>query len=197
MLSGELSQYWYSATNLAFGTVNIERIIADHLIHQNRKKRCTYVDIYDYLRNLEDPKNNNSILLNIRSALYELKNSEAYYKTWGKAYNHFKSESAWEKVQIFISGGGAKLPFIEEIFSEPWWKHLQHRNVRYPVELLPMPDNYDPGSSNAPFHRMAVAYGLAIPKPALEDYKLPREAPDHTPPKLPVLELDHEDIYLK
>ena len=44
---------------------------------------------------------------------------------------------------------------------------------------------------------MAVAYGLAIPRPKLEDYTLPKDAPDQTPPKLHYVLPDRDEIYAK
>ena len=45
--------------------------------------------------------------------------------------------------------------------------------------------------------RMAVAYGLARPKPELEHYVLPDKVGDHTPPQLPVKEFDRDELYPK
>jgi len=65
------------------------------------------------------------------------------------------------------------------------------------VSRLPTPDDYDAGESAAPFERMAVAYGLARPTPELEDYLLPAEVGDHTPPPLAVKEFDRDELYPK
>jgi len=131
----------------------------------------------------------------VREHLTSLAKSDDYKKTWGQAYaHHLKQSSAWEKVEVFVSGGGARLPYIKTIFAEPWWQNL---STTYQVDLLPEPDDYDVELFQAPFERIAVAYGLAILKPMLDQFKLPSEAPDHTPPKLPVLDLSHEDLYLK
>jgi hypothetical protein len=55
---------------------------------------------------------------------------------------------------------------------------------------LPIPRDYQGGE--VPFQRMAVAYGLAIPKPehgygsrpdGTGGPVLPQDSPDHTPPK--------------
>ena len=69
-----------------------------------------------------------------------------------------------EKVQVFLTGGGSNLPFVGDVFSHPWWQQLK---VTYPVSALPTPDDFDSGGGRAPFQRMAVAYGLARPKPQL------------------------------
>jgi len=130
----------------------------------------------------------------VLSELSELRDSKEYVQTWGSAYNRFRKSSLWEKVEIFVCGGGSNLPHVEQVFSRPWWKNLQ---VRYPVSRLPIPDDYDPGESKAPFERMAVAYGLARPLPEFDGYFLPGDGGDHTPPPLPVLELDRDELYPK
>lgn len=134
---------------------------------------------------------NCSILLD---EIGSLRNSKEYYQTWGSAYNRLRKQTEWEKVEIFLCGGGANLPYVENVFSQPWWQNLQ---VKYLVSRLPVPDDYDPGESAAPFERMAVAYGLARPSPEFEEYVLPAEVGDHTPPPLPVKELDRDELYPK
>jgi len=44
---------------------------------------------------------------------------------------------------------------------------------------------------------MDVAYGLAIPRSKLEDYTLPKDAPNQTPPKLHYVLPDRDEIYAK
>ena len=84
------------------------------------------------------------------------------------------------------------MPHVNEVFSKPWWSHLKGK---YSVSKLPVPDNYDPGEGGAPFERMSVAFGLAIPLPQIGDFVLPSGSPDHThaPPR--EYTLDHEDLY--
>jgi len=65
------------------------------------------------------------------------------------------------------------------------------------LSSLLRPDDYDSGEAEAPFERMAVAYGLAIPKPMLERYTLPKDAPDQTPPRLRYHLPDRDEIYAK
>ena len=84
--------------------------------------------------------------------------------------------------------------FADNVFSIPWWDLI---HGPYPVSRLPIPDDYDPGEAEAPFERMAVAYGLAIPKPTLETYTMPKDAPDQTPPKLHYVLPDRDEIYAK
>ena len=65
------------------------------------------------------------------------------------------------------------------------------------MSSLSRPDDYGPGEADAPFERMAVAYGLAILKPMLERYTLPKDAPDQTPPRLRCVLPDRDEIYAK
>ncbi|MDA3833335.1 MAG: hypothetical protein PF495_08055 [Spirochaetales bacterium] len=137
-------------------------------------------------------KNNKQLRAIILNEISSLRDSKEYYQTWGSAYKHLKKQTKWEKVEIFLCGGGANLPHVEDVFSRPWWKNIQ---TNYAVGRLPTPDDYDAGESTAPFERMAVAYGLARPSPEFEDYILPAEVGDHTPPPLPVRELDRDVLY--
>jgi len=199
-LRGESESLWYSAKNIPFGTVNIERIIASHIKSYNPELICTSRDVYVVLSNLSNPifhksKDVNEILYKKTwDELSAIRDSEAYYHVWGSAYKHLKKQTKWEKVEIFLSGGGAFLPFAENVFSIPWWKQIEGP---YTVNRLPEPEDYVPGEANAPFGRMTVAYGLSIPKPMLDRYTLPKDAPDQTPPRLKYEWIDRDEIYAK
>jgi len=202
---GESTSYWYAARNIPRGTINIERLIASHINENRSAPFCNSCEVYDYLDKTEHPvthdvnreKEQRTLQYKIFKEIKDLKNSEEYCQTWGSAFRHKKGEKEWENVQVFLCGGGSRLPRVDEVFSSPWWKNLQNLNVRYPVSRLPTPDDYVAGDSNAPFERMAIAYGLARPKPQFEDYILPRNSPDHTPPRLPVIDIDRDDLYPK
>ncbi|MBN2154877.1 MAG: hypothetical protein JW776_02395, partial [Candidatus Lokiarchaeota archaeon] len=118
------------------------------------------------------------------------------FHTWGSAYNHLRKQSKWSKdnVEIFITGGGANISYAEQIFSAPWWDKIEGP---YRVSKLPKPEDYDGGDINAPFERMTVAYGLSYPKPMLEKYTLPKDAPDQTPPKIKHEWMDRDEKYAK
>ena len=189
--AGEMVSDWYAARNIPRGTANIERMIAHHLPVNNNIGICTYCDIQQKIHYLSNDGNFSD---SIKNELYDLWKSKDYSGTWGAAHKHLNLQIPWEKVEVFTCGGGASLPYIEDIFSVPWWDNL---HVKYPVTGLPTPYNYDPGPSSAPFSRMAVAYGLSIPKPQLDRYILPNDVGDQTPTPLSVRELDHEVMYAR
>jgi len=193
--------YWYSTRNIPFGTISIERDLACHLESRRKIANCSYSQIRDLLLAVANNEHGRAglnetrtfCLSAIQRQLQQLWSSKPYKDTWGHAYSHYRKSSVWESVHVFVSGGGARLPHIRQIFSQPWWRNIRSQ---YPVELIPKPGQYN-DKLNAPFERMAVAYGLAIPQPMLEKYKLPKEAPNHTPAPLPEIDLHHEDMYLK
>lgn len=202
MPEGQSISYWYAARNIPRGTINIERIVASYL-KDVRNSFCTPGEICTFVENLGSHrlyKNSSKAKYkdlqgDILKEIESLRSSKEYYKTWGAAFKHLKKQSKWERVEVFICGGGANLPYVEEVFSVPWWNQIEKK---YPVSRLPIPEDYDPGKGNAPFERMAVAYGLARPIPELDKYILPGGAPDDTPPPLPMRkELDRDDLYPK
>lgn len=101
---------------------------------------------------------------------------------WSKAHREkMKKQSAWESCPIFLCGGGAALPEARGVFSKCWVPNWPAHQMR----VLPTPHDYEKGA--APFERMSVAYGLAIPGPE-HGYDgegggpiLPNDAPDYTP----------------
>ena len=200
---GESQSIWYAAKNLPFGTINIERLIADFVrdCHADEKE-CKCSDVYEILLSLRSSNFSNGKYAHQKAVLYRsawdelgaIRESSHYRHAWGGAYNHLKSQTKWEKVEVFLCGGGASLPFASDVFSIPWWDLIKGP---YQVSRLPIPDDYDSGEADAPFERMAVAYGLAIPKPSLETYTMPKDAPDQTPPKLHYVLPDRDEIYAK
>jgi hypothetical protein len=190
--------FWYAARNIPTGTAKVERALADAISSSSAKSSCTLNDMCACLESIatnENKDNSNKELDTIvYNILRELRDSKAYKNTWGSAYAHMKKDYLWKNVEVFTCGGGSYLPHVDKTFSEPWWKNL---NTKYRVTRLPVPDNFIPGSSGAAFERMSVAYGLAIPLPQLEEYILPDDCPDHTPPPLPIYNPDSEDLYPK
>jgi len=196
---GESKSTWYSAQNIPQGTIVIEKMLTKHIVEKERDSICHCAAVYRQLEGLKEYCNSNNyceLACAVRDALSALRDSVPYVNAWREAYRHLRRQTAWdrENVQIFVTGGGVSLPYIPFVFSEPFLPQLKGP---YNVEALPPPDDFDPGAARAPFERVAVAYGLSIPLPALEDFELPSQAPDHTPPPLPVLRLDRDEIYAK
>lgn len=181
----ESTSYWYAARNIPMGAVRVERRLAEVLRSLDSGRVCTQASLAEALS--RGAKADLTRLARIE--LEEIWESRAYNHAWGDAYGYkLRKQSRWENVEVFLCGGGARLPGAENVFRRPWsWSNL--KGV-YPVSQLPVPENYDPGPARAPFSRLAVAYGLAIPKPQLERYVLPRRTPDQTPPELPQLDLE-------
>ncbi|NQT56519.1 MAG: hypothetical protein HQ551_09855 [Desulfobacteraceae bacterium] len=199
--TGDIKSYWYAARNLPRGTIGIERALAHCMVKLSGQRKYTSNDICECLDGLSSTTNKNDQSekgkkLNsvVFKELCDLRDSREYKGTWGSAYSHFKQDYLWKDVEIFTCGGGSNLSQIDKAFSEPWWTNL---NTIYRVSKLPVPDNYQPGKSGAPFERMSVAYGLAIPFPQLDDFTLPDDSPDHTPEPPSLKYLDHEELYPK
>jgi len=170
--------YWYSARNLPRGFQRVEKIIAGFL--KSNGKNFSDMDVEKELRNIE--KSPITLQGDIKKELFSLWESSHF--VWQEAYSHLKKQSEWgkQKVQIFTCGGGSKIPFIEEIFCQSWMKDWGP----YPINKLPVPDDYDTVNDKAPFERMSVAYGLTQPLPEIGKYVLPGDCPIQTPPPLPI-----------
>ena len=131
----------------------------------------------------------------VKAKFIELWESRDYkVNAWGSAYGKLARQLAWENVKIFVGGGGSTAPFVKQVFSVPWCYPTV--NGPYPVTPLPEPSNFDSCNGQAPFHRMAVAYGLSFPKPILDGYVLPGDCPPHTPTPLPVWKDIDENILI-
>ena len=197
---GKIKTYWYAARNLPEGTIKIERALAQCIALHSKRKKCTSRDICECIINMSSRKREREATIErklnniVLTELINFRDSKEYKQTWGSAYRHLQLDQLWKDVEIFVCGGGSNLPHIEKAFSKPWWPNLR---TTYSVEKLPVPDNYEPGKSGAPFQRMSVAYGLAIPFPQLEEFTLPEKSPDHTPIPPPIRVVDHEDLYIK
>lgn len=98
---------------------------------------------------------------------------------WTEAYCHFKKPAAWQGRPLFLCGGGALLPGAVSVFRQSWM--VRNGWEPHVVRELPVPHDYE--GNGIPFGRMAVAYGLAIPKPLHGSFVLPKDSPDHTPEK--------------
>lgn len=197
----ELRPYWYSARNIPWGMANIERLLAETMVAYLRTGRILSGNALAEL--LASLKGDGAFALDqsirtvmedqVKAQFEELWGLPDYkIQAWGSAYAKLRRPSRWENVKVFVGGGGSQAPFVEQVFSVPWcYPTVQGP---YPVNQLPEPNNYDSSGDQAPFHRMAVAYGLAFPKPVLDGYVLPRDCPDHTPARLPFREIIDYDL---
>ena len=181
----DMKPYWYAAGNIPKGCNNIEKVIANDLAirHKSYSARAVTEALLS-LDGQELPQNSGSLYRGIRHELEQIHRST--YRVWAAAYKRRRLESHWYEVQVFMSGGGANTPHVEDVFRVPWWQQLQSRFITYPVRRLPEPEDYNSINGQAPFQRLAVAYGLSRPIPELGDFVLPSDCPDQTPPPLPV-----------
>jgi len=175
----ELIPLWFAAGNIPIGTSKIERLISNHFAYEQN------INAKDILRLLQcitaGSLSDEQLIRDIIQILNELRRET--YDVWRNAYRHLMQQSAWNGVPVFVSGGGAEFPFIKNILSLPWWPNIEER---FSVRDLPIPEDYDSKNGQAPFKRMAIAYGLTTPLPKLGKFVLPADAPDQTPPPLPV-----------
>ena len=202
MPSGEARSCWFAASNIPRGAAGVERGLASLVKELGRSSKCTQAEILKCL-DCAPPRGGRPEGLSRREELIKaiilrelraLRDSNDYRHTWRDAYSHLMKHSLWDNVQVFLCGGGAGLPYADFVFSIP---ALENIDGPYPVKRVPVPDDFGKGDNGIPFCRMCVAYGLARPLPEFRDYALPKDVGDHTPPPLPVLRLDHRDIYLE
>lgn len=97
--------------------------------------------------------------------------------SWYEAYRKHRSEGSWSgQVSVFLAGGGARFAGINHAVSQAWMSAWPKREV----SVLPPPTDYAYQTS-APFERMCVAYGLALPLEEMGESFAPADVPDTTP----------------
>ncbi len=181
--NGDLTPFWYSAGNIPEGGHKVERVIADHLIA--KKGVCSSGDILEVLQVFDGSRKGSELYSDdikhkVRISLEGIHDKAK--DVWRAAYkDKLKGESLWQDVQVFVSGGVAKIPSVESVFSAPWMQQPRMQQLRYPVHHLPIPEDYDSADGEVPFQRMAVAYGLSRSAPELGEFVLPADCPNHTP----------------
>jgi len=165
--------YWYAARNVPRGAGYVEAEIAKHLTKSSKTLTLTEGEL---LRALDESGRKPDLAAVVRKELEKIWN--ALRATWTEGYaRHYKKQSAWEDIPVFVCGGGAKLPGVKDVFARAWVPNFKNFRVRE----LPVPDDYDALGGAAPFDRLSVAYGLTFLSPELGDFALPSDSPDHTP----------------
>jgi hypothetical protein len=185
---------WYAASNIPLGAASIERVFIDYASKKDPTFNPSHLnEFYDgtCFQNGSLPQDT---ILNIHTAIKKIKKSSD--NTWGQAYGKRRKELDWlaDKIKVFMIGGGKELPFIKSSFSKHWLKHGGTLKIRD----ISIPEEYEEFENSAPFKRMAVAYGLTIPKPEMGHFILPKDCPDCTPAPLPKKNLpDRDELYPK
>lgn len=163
--------YWYSAVTLPGGMSKIEQEIAG--IYEKTGQMIEFSKIQTTLTRItEADQPFNKIIKENLGEIWE----QSRFSAWGRAYLKNPDTSNWrgEKVKIFVCGGGMKLPFIKEIFERSWQQKPEELGP-YRISVLKAPSNYEGPPED--FYRMAVAYGLTVPRPELVRYILPSKCP--------------------
>lgn len=157
--------YWYSALAIPRASTFVHRAVAE-MLPPETGSRLTEMDLVRECAARQD------------RAVEALERIRTMTKrAWASAYGHLKKETVWRGCPLFLCGGGALLPGADAVFRQCWVRQWP------PHELRDLPTPSDYRGDGVPFRRMAVAYGLAIPKPEHGGFVLPKDAPDHTPPK--------------
>ncbi len=170
--------YWYNAVTFPGGMAKIE----DKVATWNRANGRN-LDFSELQKLMESISSTGlGIQTIVKEELQKIWN-DARFPAWGAAYNLRKRESEWHrgKVKIFVCGGGSRIPYVKDIFKECWYRPEWGP---YEVTALAAPSDFDGAPKDFP--RLAVAYGLTIPRPELKKYILPKDCPNQTPPLPPV-----------
>lgn len=188
---------YYAADAIPRGTIFIEEIIYSYLKRKPTLNNPTEADVLREMENVDSihlattnkPEYQNDVVKEINK-LWEYS-----HPTWRQAYKHLSRLKFWNSVKVFVCGGGADIDYMKHKFREPW---LQNLDAFWPIEDLPEPDTADLKfnslNGKVQFSRLAVACGLTIPKPVLDDYYiLPKDCGDHTPAKPIELKFGTED----
>ena len=162
-----ISVTWYGAVAAPLATSHVFSRLADRVTGK-AERRATESEIRDACASFAD---------DVRTVLESIRIPWAQ-RAWATGFGHNKKQSTWTRRPVFLCGGGAALPNAEKVFQRAWIEKWGP----HPIKPLPVPRDYD--GKGVPFDRMAVAYGLAIPRPEHGDYVLPNDAPDHTPPRI-------------
>jgi len=162
---GELGYFWYSAMAIPMATAHVYRRILETV--GESEQGSTETRLIDLSHQHIDVST---------SAFEEIRHRSN--PAWVEAYKHHLSQDRWEGCPLFLCGGGAELGAASMVFRRSYVKQWKDHDLRQ----LPTPRDFH--ADGVPFKRMATAYGLAIPRPEHGDPVLPKDAPDHTPPRV-------------
>ncbi len=143
---------WLSAGSIPLAGGDVEDELTRRLESEGHLP-LSYDELLRILR-LEDPGTTHLAKAISRDGLNRI--SSATRGAWESAYSKYPGQSRWERqVTIFLSGGGAQLPGVREVFSDTWYPKWGPWNV----QRLPAPSDA-PIVGNLGFERVSVAYGL-------------------------------------
>lgn len=142
--------------NIPFGASQMEDSIAAGL-----RTRRNIENIFHSISNVQKGTN--------EAVAISKKAGELWNRTkpvWEGAYYQFQEagysvNTDWlaSKVRVLLCGGGSQITYIQRDFACNHMEHQSSRELgRHRVESLPRPQSY---GDQAPFWRMAVAFGLA------------------------------------
>lgn len=178
--------YWYSSSNISTGGRSLEDGVACILESADSGEKADLGTVNLVLGQLENPYKKATIAFD-ENEVCKLLDSHliSIYTlskpTWGAAGDKLRDSDRWKEVKVFKGGGASSFQGLDEVFQVPvGWGH-GNKGINYDVIRVPEPNNYQSGRF-APFIGLSVAYGLSIPGPQLQDYVLPKDTKDHTPP---------------
>lgn len=170
---------WFATKNIPRGMKFIEKQLIDKVIGANG----SLPDVTKVLAS--KPLLPESIAI-IRAGLEML--WERSVEVWASAFHMYDRTSYWDRnnVHVFLCGGGSEIEMSEHIFARSWLDRNRFNGLSgpYPVHHFEKPTNYVDPQEQAPFARMAVAYGLSYPEPELGEYGTSEDiAPAVFPPQ--------------
>ncbi|NMC34450.1 MAG: hypothetical protein GYA36_18665 [Veillonellaceae bacterium] len=170
--------YWYNAVTFPGGMAKIENRIATW--NREKGRNLNSSELQSAMEGIL--KMGPEIQAIVRAELQHIW-KEARFPAWGTAFKKRRRGSEWhkDKVKVFVCGGGSRIPYVREIFERCWYCDEWGP---YEVTALTAPSDFEGNPKDFP--RLAVAYGLTIPRPELAKYVLPKDCPDQTPPLPPL-----------
>lgn len=139
-----------------------QRSRAIELFQSQKRKGC--FPHTEELSNLFPPESQVRVSRELNGAVTDFSDAIARNskRAWGQALVKRGKETDWNKLGVFIGGGGSAVRQVREGLHQG----MQNDFLRLEVRKLPAPDPEDmervPGLLVDEFHRIAVAYGLTV-----------------------------------